>query len=413
MRLVCAFVAILCLTAPISALAQKFAPSFDCSKARQPDETAVCGDAELSQLDRIANTAFKQLRARRSSNPSVIISLAREFQNKRKQCSGDVECIRHSYVDLIKSFQEQGAAVQMPPSVSDQHPAGKEVLGPDTQLNEAPLPPPVPALETTAASEAVPHATLSSDTPSVVVSWLTVGLVSCVIILTIMRRVRSRAIANGIIDDYMNSQAALFARKRSQLIFVDDYEIERTKNREKEKKYIASIVIPQHLRGIPLPGRAIKYIVHIVQDQIGLIRKIEAAALSIAAPQADEEASGRDGGIEYEKRCAELLRGVGWNARLTPGSGDQGVDIVAEGFGKRVVLQCKLYSKPVGNKAVQEIIAARMYEQADVAVVVSNANYTTSARRLAAKAGVLLMHHDELKMLHEKMNSLSSNQNSN
>ena len=63
-----------------------------------------------------------------------------------------------------------------------------------------------------------------------------------------------------------------------------------------------------------------------------------------------------------------------------------------------MVVQCKLYSQPVGNKAVQEAFAAKNFQGCDVAVVVSNASYTQSARQIASTTGVLLLHHDELEM---------------
>ena len=50
-----------------------------------------------------------------------------------------------------------------------------------------------------------------------------------------------------------------------------------------------------------------------------------------------------------------------------------------------VVLQCKLYARPVGNKAVQEVAAARTFYDAGFAAVVSNADYTEAARRLARR----------------------------
>jgi restriction system protein len=62
----------------------------------------------------------------------------------------------------------------------------------------------------------------------------------------------------------------------------------------------------------------------------------------------------------------------------------------------RVVLQCKLYSQPVGNKAVQEVVAARNFERARFGVVVSNNSYTTPAQTLASANGVHLIHHREL-----------------
>jgi len=53
---------------------------------------------------------------------------------------------------------------------------------------------------------------------------------------------------------------------------------------------------------------------------------------------------------DFEVFCAEELSRSGWAARVTTQSRDQGVDVVAEKAGIRVVLQCKLYSNPVGNK---------------------------------------------------------------
>jgi hypothetical protein len=99
---------------------------------------------------------------------------------------------------------------------------------------------------------------------------------------------------------------------------------------------------------------------------------------------------------EFEQFCASRLSGAGWNARATQASGDQGADVVAEKDGKVAVFQCKMYSQPVGNKAVQEIVAAKSFHHADYAAVVSNADYTRSARALAQANGVLLLHYHDL-----------------
>jgi hypothetical protein len=101
--------------------------------------------------------------------------------------------------------------------------------------------------------------------------------------------------------------------------------------------------------------------------------------------------------IDYEQYCAEQLRAAGWTANTTKASGDQGSDIIAEKDGIRLVVQCKLYNHPVGNKAVQEVAAARTHEKADYAAVVSKARYTASAQELAATNGVLLLHHADLQ----------------
>ncbi len=99
---------------------------------------------------------------------------------------------------------------------------------------------------------------------------------------------------------------------------------------------------------------------------------------------------------EYEHYCAAVLRDTQWTAHVTRASGDQGVDIVAEKRGARIVVQCKKYSKPVGNRAVQEIVAAIAHEDAQRGVVVATSGYTRAAERLAASNKVLLLHHSQL-----------------
>jgi restriction system protein len=103
--------------------------------------------------------------------------------------------------------------------------------------------------------------------------------------------------------------------------------------------------------------------------------------------------------VDFEHYCAGLLTRFGWQARVTPASGDQGVDIIAEYSGVRAVFQCKLYASSVGNAAVQEIVAGRQFQQARFAAVISNAPFTVSARQLAAAANVHLLHFTELQTL--------------
>ena len=66
---------------------------------------------------------------------------------------------------------------------------------------------------------------------------------------------------------------------------------------------------------------------------------------------------------------AEAMRLGGWKAETTKGSGDQGVDVLAERAGVRVVLQRKRYNKSVGNKADQEAFAAKTFAKAQYAAV--------------------------------------------
>ena len=102
---------------------------------------------------------------------------------------------------------------------------------------------------------------------------------------------------------------------------------------------------------------------------------------------------------EFEHYCAAVLQEMNWKARVTQVSGDQGVDIVADKRGMRIVIQCKKYSKPVGNRAVQEIVAAIAHEDAQRGVVVTTSDYTPAAENLAASNEVLLLHHSDLRRI--------------
>ncbi|GDX85505.1 hypothetical protein LBMAG43_15470 [Methylococcaceae bacterium] len=107
--------------------------------------------------------------------------------------------------------------------------------------------------------------------------------------------------------------------------------------------------------------------------------------------------------IAFEHGCADLLNQNGWVARVTQASGDQGIDVIATYGNVKVVFQVKKYSQPVGNSAVQEIIAGKAFEQAHVAAVVTNATYTASAKQLANATGVFLLHYSELPSFAEKL----------
>jgi restriction system protein len=96
-------------------------------------------------------------------------------------------------------------------------------------------------------------------------------------------------------------------------------------------------------------------------------------------------------GIDYENYVEKYLQNLGYNVIRTPKTGDQGVDLIAEKNGDRKAIQCKYYSRPVGNKAVQEVIAGTNFYQCISAAVISNASFTKSARKLAENSNVKLI----------------------
>ncbi len=104
-------------------------------------------------------------------------------------------------------------------------------------------------------------------------------------------------------------------------------------------------------------------------------------------------------GQQYEVFCALELEFAGWNAEVTKGSGDQGCDVLARRDGETIAIQCKKYKSTIGTKAVQEVIAAKAFYDADRCAVVSNSDFSRGAQELASKADVELLHHSLLETL--------------
>lgn len=96
-------------------------------------------------------------------------------------------------------------------------------------------------------------------------------------------------------------------------------------------------------------------------------------------------------GREFEYFCADLLKRRGFqDVVVTKGSGDFGIDILAERDGISYGIQCKNYQSPIGVKAVQEVYAGRDYYDCMVGVVMSNQYFTGPAVEAARKLKIVL-----------------------
>lgn len=96
-------------------------------------------------------------------------------------------------------------------------------------------------------------------------------------------------------------------------------------------------------------------------------------------------------GREFEYFCADLLKDNGFtDVEVTRGSGDYGVDILAEKDGVTYAVQCKCYNGPIGVKAVQEVYAGRDFYDRMVGAVMTNQYFTSAAVQAAGKLKILL-----------------------
>lgn len=101
-------------------------------------------------------------------------------------------------------------------------------------------------------------------------------------------------------------------------------------------------------------------------------------------------------GEDYERFVREICVSAGFECGMTPKTGDQGADLIVRKGRINIAIQCKYYSRPVGNSAVQEVIAGQKFYNCDYACVVSNQDYTDSAKELARSADVELLSHETL-----------------
>lgn len=95
-------------------------------------------------------------------------------------------------------------------------------------------------------------------------------------------------------------------------------------------------------------------------------------------------------GREFEKYLKVYFEKLGYRAKTTKDSNDYGADLILTKGNEKIVVQAKRYARNIGIEAIQEIIGARNYYEADRAIVATNRYFTASAKRLAEKCDVEL-----------------------
>lgn len=102
-------------------------------------------------------------------------------------------------------------------------------------------------------------------------------------------------------------------------------------------------------------------------------------------------------GHRFEYACADILRCNGFkNVKVTQGSGDFGVDIIAYKDGLKYAIQCKCYSNKLSNKPIQEVIGGMAYYNCSKGAVMTNQYFTNPAKELARVNNIELWDRDVL-----------------
>ncbi len=96
---------------------------------------------------------------------------------------------------------------------------------------------------------------------------------------------------------------------------------------------------------------------------------------------------------DFEKLCAQALQYRGWDwAGATPGSGDHGVDIIAQRGHARWAIQCKRYDlrHKVGEEVVKSLWRGAHIWGCTHAAILTTSFFTPQAQYIAPSYGVEL-----------------------
>lgn len=102
-------------------------------------------------------------------------------------------------------------------------------------------------------------------------------------------------------------------------------------------------------------------------------------------------------GCDFENFVALLFTKMGYETIVTKGSGDQGIDVIAEKNNVKIGVQAKCYSGSVSNSAIQEVVAGAQHYGCDKSIVITNNVFSKSAIDLAQSNNVILWDRTILK----------------
>jgi restriction system protein len=192
------------------------------------------------------------------------------------------------------------------------------------------------------------------------------------------------------ITNIVNKHLDTLARRRFALVKVDHYGVVQSGDWNKEVQHFVDKVVRPTLsddEAFAIGPKMNSVFQEMIEDRVAKrVDQIEADLNfdNVTTPEA------------FERWCAKILEKDGWSASVTKATGDQGADVLARKGNTSIILQCKLYSRPVGNKAVQEAFSAQRHYATQRSAVVTNAGYTNSACELARTTKVLLLHFSDL-----------------
>jgi hypothetical protein len=105
----------------------------------------------------------------------------------------------------------------------------------------------------------------------------------------------------------------------------------------------------------------------------------------------------------FERLCQQLLVAMGYEATLSGGPGNEGVDILAaqpgNPGGQLVAVQCKYSNRLLGSEAVRSMVGTVALSGASEGWLIASSGFTASTRDAAVRMGIRLIDGTELEQL--------------
>ena len=113
-------------------------------------------------------------------------------------------------------------------------------------------------------------------------------------------------------------------------------------------------------------------------------------------------------GLDFEVFIGELLTQHGYKTQNIKGSGDFGVDVIAEKNGTKYAVQVKRYTSNVSRTAISDAVAGKFHWDCEKAWVITNSYFTSDAKLLATSTDCKLTDRDELKRMMQDGSTFAS-----
>jgi restriction system protein len=201
----------------------------------------------------------------------------------------------------------------------------------------------------------------------------------------------------SVVIEYALKHKHVLYEKKKLLVKSDSYGFANTDSWDKEKdSYSSNLLLSL---GIFSEEKDLFVFNKLISNSIidMLVSEVDAADDNHSIR--DLEKSNYQKGVGYEDECIGLFRESGWTALETPKSGDAGADIIATKRGLKVAVQCKNWSGNVGTTAIQEVISAKGYYDADFAILLTETNITRQAEVVAEKLKVIVIRKSDIPEL--------------